>query len=224
MTSKEVERLQSRLGVIPDGVLGAYSYAALFNDMAGKSLPNAAAFGRGAAKHFSAYGITTPLRLAHFMAQTHVESCGYSRLVENLNYSARRLTQVWPSRFPTLASAQPYANNPQALANKVYGGRMGNTKPGDGWKHIGRSLKMITGAENYAKCAARTGLDLIDHPELAAVPEHSVHIACDYWGSHYLNALADRDDVLAITKAINGGTIGLADRKYQLVRAKALIL
>lgn len=224
MTGAEAKRLQARLGINPDSVLGPVSYAALFGLLAGKALPNANAFGRGAAKHFPAYGITTPLRLAHFMAQTHVESCGYTRLVENLNYSARRLTQVWPSRFPTLASAQPYANNPQALANKVYGGRMGNVNPGDGWKHVGRSLKMITGLENYTKCAARTGLDLVNNPELAADPEHSVHIACDYWGSHCLNALADRDDVLAITKAINGGTIGLADRKAQLARAKALIL
>ncbi len=223
MTPDEARRLQSRLGVIPDGQIGPVTYAALFNRMAGKSIPNAAAFGRGAAKHFPAYEITTPLRLAHFMAQIHVESAGFTRLVEALGYSAKRLTQVWPSRFPTLASAQPYANNPQALAGKVYDGRMGN-KPGDGWRFIGRSLKMITGRENYTKCAARTGLDLVNNPDLAAEPEHSIHIACDYWGAHCLNALADRDDVQAITLKINGGLIGFADRKAQLARAKALIL
>ncbi len=223
MTADDAKLLQSRLGVVPDGVLGPVSYAALFARMAGKAIPHAAAFGRGAAKHFPAYEITTPLRLAHFMAQTHVESMGYTRLVESLNYSAKRLTQVWPSRFPTLAAAAPYANNPQALANKTYAGRMGNTQPGDGWLFIGRSIKQITGRENYKKCAARTGLDLVNFPELAADPEHSVHIACDYWGSHCINPLADADDIRAITKAINGGFNGLDDRKAQLVRAKAII-
>ncbi len=223
MTPDESMRLQARLGVGVDGRLGPISYAALFNKMAGKTIPNAAAFGRGAAKHFPAYEITTPLRLAHFMAQVHVESAGFTRLVEALGYSAKRLTQVWPSRFPTLASAQPYANNPKALAEKVYSGRMGNGL-GDGWRFIGRSLKMITGRENYTKCAARTGLDLVNNPELAADPEHSIHIACDYWGAHCLNALADRDDAEGITRKINGGLIGFADRKAQLVRAKALVL
>lgn len=224
MTPGEVMRLQARLGVGVDGAIGPVTYAALFTRLAGKPISNAAAFGYGAAKHFAAYEINTPLRLAHFMAQIHVESAGFTRLTENLNYSAKRLTQVWPSRFPTLASAQPYANNPKALAEKVYGGRMGNSKPGDGWKNIGRSLKMITGAENYAKCAARTGLDLVNCPELAADPEHSIHIACDYWGAHCLNALADRDDVRGITLKINGGLVGFDDRKAQLVRAKGLIL
>lgn len=229
MTPDEAKRLQSRLGVIPDGVLGPVSYAALFTRMAGKPIPHAAAFGRGAAEHFPAYEITTPLRLAHFMAQTHVESMGYTRLVESLNYSAKRLTQVWPNRFPTNPVAGQFvaarfANNPEALANATYGGRMGNTQPGDGWRYIGRSIKQITGRENYAKCAARTGLDLINHPEIAADPEHSVHIACDYWGSRCINPLADRDDIVAVTKAINGGLNGLDDRRAQLVRAKALLL
>lgn len=224
MNATDAKRLQSRLGVVPDGNLGPASYAALFSRMAGRAIPNAAALGRGAAKHFPAYEIATPLRLAHFMAQTHVESCGFTRLVEGLNYSAKRLTEVWPGRFPNIAAAAGFANNPEALANKTYGGRMGNTQPGDGWRFIGRSIKQITGRENYGKCAARTGLDLINHPEIAADPENSVHIACDYWGSHCLNPLADADDIVAITKAINGGLNGLADRKAQLVRAKGLIL
>jgi putative chitinase len=224
MSPIEAQRLQARLGVAVDGQLGPITYAALFTRMAGKAIPHAAAFGRGAAKHFPAYEITTPLRLAHFMAQTHVESMGYTRLVESLNYSAKRLTQVWPGRFPSLAAAAPFANNPEALANKTYGGRMGNTQPGDGWRYIGRSIKQITGRENYAKCAVRTGLDLLNHPELAADPEHSVHIACDYWGSRCINPLADADDIVAVTKAINGGLNGLPDRKAQLARAKALIL
>lgn len=224
MNAAEALRLQARLGVAQDGQLGAISYAALFTKMAGKAIPHAAAFGRGAAKHFPAYEITTPLRLAHFMAQTHVESCGFTQLVESLNYSAKRLTQVWPRRFPTLAAAAPYANNPEALANKTYGGRMGNKGAGEGWRFIGRGPKMITGRENYAKCAARTGLPLLNNPELAADPEHGIHIACDYWGAHCLNALADKDDIEAVTRKINGGLIGFSDRKVQLKRAKAILL
>lgn len=223
MNSLDAKRLQTRLGVIPDAVLGPITYAALFARL-GRPGGNALAFGKGAAKHFPRFHLNTPLRLAHFMAQIHVESAGFSRLVENLNYSAKRLCEVWPSRFPTLASAMPYANNPEALANKVYGGRMGNVKPGDGWRYRGRSLKMITGLENMANCARRTGLDLVNNPDLAADPEHSILIACDYWGSRGLNLEADRDNVLAITREINGGLIGIADRKAQLARAKALLL
>lgn len=224
MTPEQTIRLQQRLSVTPDGQLGPVSYAALFNKMAGKVLPHAEAFGRGAAKHFGPYEINTPLRLAHFMAQTHVESMGYTRLVENLNYSVKRLTQVWPRRFPSLAAAAPYANNPKMLAEKVYGGRMGNTQPGDGGLFLGRSIKQITGRENYTKCAARTGLDLVNNPELAADPEHSVHIACDYWGSRCINPMADRDDLEDVTRAINGGLNGLLDRKLMLGKAKGLIL
>lgn len=224
MTPEQATRIQQRLGVTPDGALGPVSYAALFNKMAGKVLPNAEAFGRGAAKHFPAYEITTPLRLAHFMAQTHVESMGYTRLVESLGYSAKRLVQVWPRRFPTLAAAAPYANNPRMLAEKTYGGRMGNTQPGDGWRFIGRSIKQITGRENYTKCAARTGLDLVNNPELAADPEHSVHIACDYWGSRCINPMADHDDLEDVTQAINGGLNGINDRRAMLGKAKGLLL
>lgn len=224
MTPDQAKSIQRRLGVVPDGSLGAISYAALFNRMAGKTLVYADAYGRGAAKHFPAYEINTPLRLAHFMAQTYVESCGYTRLVESLNYSAQRLTQVWPRRFPTLASAAPYANNPQMLAEKVYGGRLGNDAVGDGSRYLGRGLMQTTGRENYTKCGGRTGLDLTDNPEQAADPETAVHIACDYWGAHCINPLADRDDIEAVTRAINGGLNGLDDRKAKLRTAKGIIL
>ncbi|KSV79535.1 lytic enzyme [Sinorhizobium sp. GW3] len=95
----------------------------------------------------------TPLaHLAAILAEAHHETGGAMQPVsENLNYSAKRLTEVWPSRFPTLAAAAPYANNPQRLANKVYGGRLGNVDPGDGWLFRGRGLAQITGRENYAR-------------------------------------------------------------------------
>lgn len=223
MNAVEAKRLQTRLGVLPDGEIGAVTYAALFARLAGRPCPNAAAFGRGAAKHFPTFEITTPLRLSHLMAQMHVESMGYSHLVESLNYSAKRMTQVWPARFPTIAAAAPYAHNPADLANKVYQGRMGNVNPGDGFRFIGRSLKMITGRENYTKCAGRTGLDLVNHPELAADPEHSILIACDYWRSRNINRLADRDDAIAVTEAVNGGRVMLKERQAMLAKAKALI-
>lgn len=95
----------------------------------------------------------TPLaHLAAILAEAHHETGGTMQPVsENLNYSAKRLTEVWPSRFPTIAAAAPYANNPQRLANKVYGGRLGNVDPGDGWLFRGRGLAQITGRENYAR-------------------------------------------------------------------------
>lgn len=90
--------------------------------------------------------------LAAILAEAHHETGGqFQPVSENLNYSAKRLTEVWPSRFPTLAAAAPYANNPQRLANKVYGGRLGNVDPGDGWLFRGRGLAQITGRENYAR-------------------------------------------------------------------------
>ena len=95
----------------------------------------------------------TPLaHLAAMLAETHHETGGrFQPVTENLNYSAQRLTEVWPSRFPTIASAKPYASNPRKLANKVYGGRLGNVAPDDGWLYRGRGLPQITGKENYAK-------------------------------------------------------------------------
>lgn len=84
-----------------------------------------------------AAGMVTPARICHFLAQCFVESRGFTDVEEDLSYSAKRLVQVWPKRFPTIESAAPYAHNPEALANKVYGGRMGNTDPGDGWKFRG---------------------------------------------------------------------------------------
>lgn len=168
------------------------------------------------------FKINTPLRLAHWLGQMHHESAGFSRLVENLNYSAERLTKVWPSRFPTVEAARPFAHNPEALANKVYGGRMGNTAPGDGWKHRGRGWKMITGRDNYAAAGAALGLPLLDDPDLVAQPAGAALTAGWFWDSRALNTLADRDDIEAITRKINGGLIGLEDRRNQTDRAKAI--
>ena len=110
------------------------------------------------------FEINTPLREAAFLAQTAHESQNFTRLVENLNYSAKRLTQVWPKRFPTLDKAQPYANNPEKLANFTYANRNGNGSEasGDGWKYRGRGFIQITGRANYKACSDGLGADFID--------------------------------------------------------------
>ena len=170
----------------------------------------------------SEFGIATPPRLAAWMGQLHHESGGFTRLEENLRYSAQRLTQVWPSRFPSIAAATPFAMNPEALANKVYGGRMGNTQPGDGWRFRGRGLMQTTGRANYAAAATATGLDLLRNPDLLKTPAGAARSAAVFWSDHGLSALADRDDVAGITRVINGGQIGLDDRKAQVARAKTI--
>lgn len=167
-------------------------------------------------------GLTTPGRVAHFIAQVAHESGGLTRLEESLSYSAERLMVVWPSRFPTMAVAQQYARSPAALAEKVYGGRMGNIKPGDGYKFRGRGLIQLTGRDNYTMAAKYSGLPLVDHPEMAAEPANAARIAMGFWKSAGLNDEADRDDIVSITKVINGGTHGLAERNAWLAKARRI--
>jgi putative chitinase len=181
--------------------------------------------------------INTNRRIRHFMAQLYVESGGLVRLEESLNYSAQRMVEVWPSRFPTLAAAAPFAHNPQALAEKVYGGRFGNL-PGEGWKFRGRSFGQLTFRNNYAEMEAWTGLPLTTNPDLALQPAIAVQIAAEFWVRHGLNAVVDADptetgflattaalhaneddDVRQARRIINGGDIGLADAKAALIRA-----
>lgn len=170
---------------------------------------------------FARHGITTPQLAAHVMAQISHE-CGAGRdVVENMNYTAKRMGQMWPSRFPTLASAQLYAGNPRALANKVYNGRMGNrTGSDDGWNFRGRGGAQTTGREGYRRVKNATGLDVIAHPELLIDPRHFLHCAV----SDFINCgclpCAAADDILGVTKRLNGGTVGLAERKMWLARWK----
>lgn len=203
-----------------DGDLGPATYTALFAHMGARNA--ALDLGDGAAMHFEKYGLNTPRRIAHWLAQFGHESCCFTKFEESLNYSARRLCQVWPRRFPNRDVAAPYANNPEALANKVYGGRMGNTQPGDGWKYRGRGPQ-LTGRDNYAAVARRTGLPLIEHPDLAILPENFVLIACDFWNAAACNAQADRDDLDEITLRINGGKIGINERRALLFKAKRVL-
>lgn len=159
------------------------------------------------------FEINTPLRLAHFLGQVTVESTNGTRLDENLNYTAARLVEVWPKRFPTIAAAREYANNPEKLANKVYGGRMGNgVGNGDGWRYRGGGLIQLTGKDNYEAIGKIAMLDLTGKPELARAPDHALLIAGAFWHRAKCNGLADGDVVQAVTKRINGGQIGLHER------------
>lgn len=165
-----------------------------------------------------------PLRLAHFLAQVCHETGGLLILVENLHYlSPERLMAVWPTRFRTRAAALPYVGKPEALANKVYGGRMGNVQSGDGWRFIGRGLCQITGRENYTRIGAALGLDLVGQPYLAVSPEHALTIAVEEWRTSGCTVHADADDIVKVTRAINGGLIGLSDRRVWLAKTKAVL-
>ncbi|MBI1407317.1 MAG: glycoside hydrolase family 19 protein [Caulobacter sp.] len=162
--------------------------------------------------------------LAMFLAQMDHESAGLSRKRENLNYSAARLVQVWPRRFPTLQAAQPYANNPQALANKAYGGRMGNTQPNDGWRFRGRAGLQITGREAYEIVGRLIGLDLVKTPELAETPEGSIAISVGVWmWKDFSDHMKARYPVLAVTRALNGGENGLEDRRRKFAAFRGLL-
>ena len=164
------------------------------------------------------YGIDTPIELASFCAQLAHESSEFTRLEENLNYSAARLMQVWPSRFPDSDTALAYAHNPEKLANYVYANRMGNGPPesGDGWRYRGRCPIQLTGANNYKSCAKDTKLDIIEHPDLLLQPIEGITVCCWYWQSRDLDRFDDDEFARQETKAINGGTHGLARRQEYL--------
>jgi putative chitinase len=134
---------------------------------------------------FAKYGLSNRNRILGFLS-TALEESGFRTLTENLNYSAERAHQVWPSKFPTVAAAQPYAMQPQKLANCVYGGRMGNVGANDGWVYRGQGLIQITGRDNFAALEKKTGLPLLAHPELVTSPEHmlecSVALFVEYPG------------------------------------------
>lgn len=162
------------------------------------------------------------LRLCHFLAQVLHESGALIFVSENLNYSAEGLMKTWPKRFPTLDIAQQYARNPEKIANFVYGGRMGNVDPGDGWKYIGRGLIQITGRDNYRRFGGLVGADLEGEPALVTSAPWVLKVAAAFWQDKQCNALADADDIVGITKKINGGLNGLDDRKAWLAKCTAI--
>ena len=184
------------------------------------------------------FEINTPQRVAAFLAQTSHESGGYTMLSENLNYKAATLAMCWPNRFavqeqdpnkpgktrpkkdekgkyiPT-AVANSIAGKPELIANLVYSSRMGNgpAESGEGWKYRGRGLKQLTGKDNYTRCGAALGLDLVNNPDLLLEPLPAARSAGWFWKANNLSAFADKGDLEGMTKKINGGLIGYAQRK-----------
>lgn len=187
--------LQEKLGVNADGIIGRGTFTALFSKL-GAAPVRAAELALSANVHFPAYGIMdSELRLAHFMAQLVHES-GHFKYMEEIASGA------------------------------AYEGRrdLGNTVAGDGKRFKGRGPIQLTGRANYRKFGRRIGIDLENHPEIAAIPSIGLHTALEYWKDRNLNAYADRDDVVGITKRINGGTNGLADRKANLAKIKSWLI
>jgi putative chitinase len=194
MNAEDAKRLQARLGVAADGVIGRGTYGALFRKL-GAAPERAAELALGAAIHVPAAGIEeSPLRFAHFFAQLGHESGGFRYMEE-------------------IASGQAYEGRAD----------LGNVQPGDGKRYKGRGPIQLTGRANYREYGRRLGIDFESHPEIAALPSIGMMTACAYWTTKGLNALADGDNVDAITRRINGGTNGLADRKTRLQAMKALV-
>jgi putative chitinase len=177
----------------------------------------------GLNKCFDKYDINTPERQACFLAQVMHESNSFKSLSENLNYSAQGLMRTWSSRFPDLDTAEKFEHNPEKIANKVYAGRMGNIEEGDGWKYHGRGLIQLTGRENYANFGHNVGVDVLSNPDLLTTPEYATLSAGWYWNKRNLNELADKMDIEGITKKINGGTLGLEDRKARTQKVLAIL-
>lgn len=193
MKGEALKLLQAKCGVTADGAFG----------------PNTA---RAIAKH---YGLN-PNRGAHLLGQIAHESGGFMLTCENLNYRAETMCKVWPKRFPTIEDAMPFARNPEALAEKVYSGRMGNDNPGDGAKFIGRGFIQLTGRDNYtAFSKAVDRPDVLDNPGIVET-ELAMESAIWFFDKNGLFDVADGgvDDatITKITKRVNGGTHGLDDR------------
>jgi len=172
---------------------------------------------------FARYNINTVQRQASFIGQCQHESNNFRTLEENLHYSADGLMRTWPSRFPSRDVAEQYAQNPEKIANKVYAGRMGNTEEGDGWAYHGRGLIQLTGRENYDNCGKGIGVVLIDKPQLLVEPMYACLSAGWFWNKKGLNILADKLDYPEMTKRINGGLLGLADRIAKINKAKEIL-
>ena len=188
------------------------------------------------------FEIDTPQRIAGFLAQTSHESGGYTMLSENLNYRAATLAACWPNRFATLgadkkpikengklvptAVANAIAGKPELIANMVYSSRMGNgpAESGEGWKYRGRGLKQLTGKDNYTRCGQSLGIDLVGNPDLLLEPMSAARSAGWFWKTNHLSDFADKGDIAGMTKKINGGLIGLAERQAKYDKCLASIV
>jgi putative chitinase len=178
------------------------------------------------------FEINSPRQVAAWLSQTAHESAGYTALVENLNYSADTMAVVWPTRFAELGPnkkpkkdakgkntpnkfAQALHRKPEMIANAVYSNRMGNgnIESGEGFKFRGRGLKQLTGKDNHRQCSEGLGVDLVANPDMLLEPQYASLSAAWFWSKNKCGPLADSGDFVALTKRINGGTIGLEDRQ-----------
>lgn len=242
-TEAAVKGWQAAHGLTPDGIVGDATWAKMFAPVAEVPAPApivapaptvapvAQGFKLDALKGHvpqtvidqipdtaARFGITTPLRLAHFLAQCGHESGGFRAVQENLNYSAKGLCGIFRKYFPSVTVAMQYERKPEKIANKVYANRMGNRNEasGDGWKFRGRGYIQLTGTENYKSFDATVPEDIIANPDLVAT-KYPLASAAFFFKKNNLWAICDRgaspDVVTAVTKRVNGGTIGLADRQ-----------
>jgi putative chitinase len=231
-TEKLVKEWQTKNGLKDDGIVGQRTWSKLFPGELIKEdvvIPSSGPLKLDKLKgHIpesviaqipdtaAKFNITNPLRLAHFLAQCGHESGGFKAVQENLNYSADGLKKIFPKYFPGNLS-ESYARNPEKIASKVYGGRMGNgdetTK--EGWKFRGRGYIQLTGKQNYTAFAKFIGEDTVSNPDLVAT-KYPLASAAFFFDSNKLWSICDKgaDDVTvtAVTRRVNGGTIGLADR------------
>lgn len=216
---------QRLLGVTPDGQPGKNTFAALFKTVGPLARPEVlASLGAAAAVHFPKYGVSSSIaRLSDLIAQGANETGGFTVWEENLHYSAARIHAVWPNRFPTIESAVPYAWDPSdpdrediALANRVYGDRMGNQVNGlnddDGFESRGMGYLMMTGLANRAAANKRLGLGLDLNPELAKEPALSLLIACDFYQVNGVMAAIDEGDLIGARRITNVG-----DRRAKMI-------
>jgi putative chitinase len=184
------------------------------------------------------FGIDTPQRIAGFLSQCAHESGGFERLQENLNYSADGMAGIWPKRFAVMGPdgkpvkkdgknipnkfALALHRKPEMIANVVYSNRMGNgsIESGEGWKFRGRGLKQLTGKSNHAECGNELGVNFVDNPDLLLEPTYAARSAAWFWQKNKCNTFADAGDIEGLTKRINGGLIGIADRKARYQAAE----
>ena len=233
-TEEAVKAFQTKNGLTPDGIVGDTTWAKIMggNTPPQPTTPIAPVGGLKLDKlkgHIpdaviqmipdtaAKFGIDTPLRLAHFLAQCGHESGGFRLTKENLNYSAKGLNGIFKKYFPTLESALPYERKPEKIANKVYGGRMGNgpEASGDGAKFCGRGYIQLTGKDNYTAFGKSIGEDVCANPQVVA-EKYALLSAAWFFSKNGLHKMADGGAtdavVTSITKRVNGGTIGLPDR------------
>jgi len=178
-------------------------------------------------QYLPTYDIVGTKRLTAFMAQTSHESLGYTVLVENLNYSKEALVKLFPKYFTTI-SAEHYHRQPEKIANHMYANRMsnGSEESGDGWKYRGRGIIQITGKYNYTTCSSKLFKDsrLLETPDLISTKKDVALLAALwFWQSNNLNDLADKEDIVGMTKKINGGTVGLLERDRAYERIKQIL-